>query len=143
MKPNLTTLVSLFFFLSAGVVSNPLFSQSSQLILKRAEYLLKVKEAQEKEIVFEDSGIKISDLLYPNWLEWYQRSANPILIPVGKFYSFTQERKVHILSHPTTYILAPDEEFPLKITISRQEYEAMPFEKRERMEKEFRLTIQD
>lgn len=111
--------------------------------LTRAEYLSQAVSAIEKGEVFEDSNILITDLLYANWRERYQRSEGPILVPVGKFNSFNLERKVHILKNPSIYIIAPDEEFPLRFTISRMEFESYSTEKQEIMKREFRLEIQD
>lgn len=122
---------------------NSVYGQVSGQSMSRAEYLIKVEEMAKLGQNFEDSPILISDLQYSNWREWYQRSDYPILIPAGKFYSFNQERRIHILRNPSQYIIAPDEEFPLRFPISRMEFDALPIEKKEALIRDFRVEIQD
>jgi len=122
---------------------NQALGQVSVQSISRAEYLSKVEEMAKLGQNFEDSPILISDLQYSNWREWYQRSDNPVLVPAGKFYSFNQERRIHILCNPSQYIIAPDEEFPLRFQISRMEFDIMPIEKKEALIRDFRVEIQD
>jgi hypothetical protein len=122
---------------------NQALGQVSVQSMSRAEYLSKVEEMAKLGQNFEDSPILISDLQYSNWREWYQRSDNPVLVPAGKFYSFNQERRIHILRNPSQYIITPDEEFPLRFPISRMEFDTMPIEKKEALIRDFRVEIQD
>jgi hypothetical protein len=122
---------------------NSVYGQVSGQSMSRAEYLIKVEEMAKLGQNFEDSPILISDLQYSNWREWYQRADNPILVPAGKFYSFNQERRIHILRNPSQYIITPDEEFPLRFPISRMVFDNMPIEKKEALIRDFRVEIKD
>ena len=141
--PRIFNLLVVFLLVVLVSFFNTAFGQVSVQSMSRAEYLSKVEEMAKLGQHFEDSSILISDLQYSNWKEWYQRSDYPILIPAGKFYSFNQERRIHILRNPSQYIIAPDEEFPLRFPISRMEFDALPIEKKEALIRDFRVEIQD
>lgn len=141
--PRIFNLIVLFLFVVLVSFFNSVFGQVSVQSMSRAEYLSKVEEMAKLGQPFEDSPIVISDLQYSNWKEWYQRADNPILVPAGKFYSFNQERRIHILRNPAQYIITPDEEFPLRFPISRMEFDALPIEKKEALIRDFRVEIQD
>lgn len=113
-------------------------------MLSRDEYIRLLEEmiGEGREGLVEPP-YRVKDLVYSNWPEWVKRAENPFLVPAGKFYTFTPERQLHILRHPAMYIVVPDSEFPLRIQMSRGEFEALSEEKRQALLQDFRVDILD
>lgn len=132
------------FLMLSGMVQVWAQTSDASNQVSRMEYIQLLEEMinQGREGLVE-TPYRVKDLVYPNWSEWVKRAENPFLVPAGKFYTFSLERQLHILRNPAIYIMAPDSEFPLRIQMSRGEFEALSIEKRQVLLQDFNVDILD